>query len=262
MKLTRLLVFIFISASFALSSQTIDAKGQKQGYWKKKDEKTNKLIYEGEFKDNKPAGKFKYYYPNDSVQAVFSFRSDGKYSYAWLYHPTGKKMAEGKYINEYKGNDINRVKDSVWIYYDDAGAKISKDSYVNGKKNGTCYVYFPDGTVSEERNYKDGVDNGPFKQYFDGKAIRGQGNYVNGNLDGKTVYYFPGGIEAAVGYYKNGKKTGPWIYRDNKGNVKERELYKDGVLANKKETEAFFSKNKTESSPSDKDKSKQGQKKK
>jgi antitoxin component YwqK of YwqJK toxin-antitoxin module len=170
-------------------------------------------------------------------------------------------MAEGKYINEYSSNDINRIKDSVWTYYDDAGVKISKDVYVNGKKSGTCYVYFPDGAVSEERNYKDGVEHGPFRQYFDGKAIRGQGNYVNGNLDGKVVYYYPGGIEAAAGYYKNGKKVGPWIYKDNKGNVKERELYKDGVLANKKETDAFFSKNKAGSSPAANDK-KQGQNKK
>jgi antitoxin component YwqK of YwqJK toxin-antitoxin module len=262
MKISLLFAVTFIAASFSVSSQTVDAKGLKQGYWKKKDEKTNKLLYEGEFKDNKPVGKFKYYYPNDSAQAIFSFRNDGKFSYAWLFHPTGKKMAEGKYINEYKGNDINRIKDSVWTYYDDAGIKISKESYVNGKKSGTSYVYFPDGTLSEERNYKDGVENGPFRQYFDGKAIRGMGNYVNGNLDGKNVYYFPGGIEAAVGYYKNGKKIGPWIYRDSKGNVKERELYKDGVPASQKETEAFFKKSKTESSPAGNDKSKQGQNKK
>jgi hypothetical protein len=53
-------------------------------------------------------------------------------------------------------------------------------------------------------------------------------------------------ITAAVGYYKNGNKNGPWIYRDKTGKVKEKELYKlNGQLASKKETEEFFSKNKT-----------------
>ncbi len=64
-------------------------------------------------------------------------------------------------------------------------------------------------------------------------------------MEGKNAYYYPNGIAAATGYYKNGKKTGPWIYRESNGKVKEKELYtKTGELANKTETEAFFSKNK------------------
>ena len=58
-------------------AQTTDAAGKKQGYWKKKDEK-NHLLYEGEFKDDKPVGKFKYYYPNDSVRAIMSFKNEGR----------------------------------------------------------------------------------------------------------------------------------------------------------------------------------------
>ena len=54
---------------FLHKTQT-DANGKKQGYWKKKDEKTNKLVYEGLFKDDKPQGIFKYYYPFDSVKVI------------------------------------------------------------------------------------------------------------------------------------------------------------------------------------------------
>jgi antitoxin component YwqK of YwqJK toxin-antitoxin module len=87
--------------------------------------------------------------------------------------------------------------------------------------------------------------NGPFKQYFDGKLLKGQGTYVNGLLEGKTSYYFPNGIEVASGYYLHDKKKGPWIYKDESGKIKEKELYIDGKLASKKETEEFFNKNKT-----------------
>jgi hypothetical protein len=38
---TLIMISVF---SFA---QTTDANGKKQGYWKQKDEKTNKLMYEG-----------------------------------------------------------------------------------------------------------------------------------------------------------------------------------------------------------------------
>jgi antitoxin component YwqK of YwqJK toxin-antitoxin module len=233
----KLFLLLSFLTSLSLSAQTTDANGKKQGYWKKKDEKTNRLVYEGEFKDDKPVGRFKYYYPNDSVRAIMNFRQNGKVAYAWLFHQTtGKRMGEGKYIQE--------LKDSVWTYYDESGKLLSKDNYVSGKKNGISYVYLPDGRLAEERNYKTDLQHGPFKQYLDGKRLRGQGNYVNGQLDGKATYYYPNGVEVATGFYKNGAKIGPWIYREENGKIKEKELFIDGKLASPKETEAFFSKHK------------------
>lgn len=229
-----ILILLVFNTSFA---QTVDASGKKQGYWKKKDEKTNKLVYEGLFKDDKPQGIFKYYYPFDSVKVIMNFKQDGKIAYSTMFHPTGKKMAYGKYINEQK--------DSVWTYYDDKAVLISRETYSMGKKNGKEYVYFPDGVISEERNYKMDVQDGPFKLYFEKNVVKGEGAYVNGKMEGKNAYYYPNGIAAATGYYKNGKKTGPWIYRESNGKVKEKELYnKNGDLASKAETEAFFNKNK------------------
>lgn len=232
--LALLLGILLLGATYA---QTVDASGKKQGYWKKKDDKTNKLVYEGLFKDDKPQGVFKYYYPFDSVKVIMNFKQDGKIAYSTMFHPTGKKMAYGKYISEQK--------DSVWTYYDDKGVLISRESYAGGKKNGKEIIYFPDGVVSEERNYKMDVQDGPFKLYFEKNVVKGEGTYVNGNIEGKNSYYYPNGIAAATGYYKNGKKTGPWIYRESNGKVKEKELYtKTGDLASKAETEAFFNKNK------------------
>lgn len=215
-------------------AQTTDANGRKQGYWKKKDP-SGKLLYEGEFKDDKPVGKFKYYYPNDTVKAILNFRSNG--TYAQLYHMNGKKMAAGKYSSK-------EIKDSIWSYFDEAGVLISKDSYKAGKKNGLCLVYLPDGKISEEKNYKEDKLHGDFKEYFDGVNLRSKGTYLDGQLDGRTVYYYPNGTEVAAGYHRNGLKTGPWIYRTETGKVREKELYRNGVQASPKETEEFFAKNK------------------
>ncbi len=236
-------ILFFLLLGFTLSqAQTVtDAAGKKQGYWKKKDEKTNKLIYEGLFKDNIPQGKFKYYSPNDSVKAIMVFKNDGKVAYSIMYHPTGKKMAIGKYIGE--------DKDSLWTYFDEKGILISTENFTSGKKNGKTTVYLPDGMISEERYYKMGLQNGQFKQYFDKTHVKGEGTYVNDQLEGKNAYYFPNGVEAAVGYYKNGQKNGPWIYKESNGKIKEKELYKNGQLADKKETEAFFTKNKPLETP-------------
>lgn len=217
-------------------AQTTDASGRKQGYWKKNDA-SGKRIYEGTFKDDKPIGKFKYFYPNDSVKAILNFKNEGAFAYANLYHSNGKRMAQGKYINK-------EVKDSIWLYYDEAGILISSESYKNGKKNGPYFVYLPNGKLSEEKNYRDDVLSGEFKEYFDGVNIRTKGTYIDGKLDGRTVYYFPNGTEVAAGYHRNGLKTGSWIYRTENGKVREKELYRNGVLANTKDTEAFFSKEK------------------
>ena len=231
-----LIIFCIVITLFATAQTQTDANGKKQGYWKKKDDK-NKLIFEGLFKDDKPQGIFKYYYPFDSIKAVMNFKP-GNVAYSTMFHPTGKKMATGKYINEQK--------DSVWTYFDDKGVLISKESYVNGKKNGKEMVFFPDGVISEERIFKMGIQDGPFKLYFDKQSVKGEGTYLNGQMEGKNAYYFPNGIAAATGYYKNGFKNGPWIYRTSDGKIKERELYKNGELATKTETEAFFSKNKVQ----------------
>jgi antitoxin component YwqK of YwqJK toxin-antitoxin module len=221
-----------------LSGQTVDASGKKQGYWKKKDD-AGKLMYEGEFKNDVPVGKFKYYYPNDSLKATMSFRKDGKSSYARMFHGNGKRMAEGKYVGR-------EMKDSVWTYYDETGTLLSREKYKSGLKDGPAFVYFPDGSISEERNYTDDKQHGPFRQYHDSNKLKASGMYRDGKMEGKMTYFFLNGTEASAGFYKNGERNGPWIYRTDKGEVRNRELYKDGKLASKKETEEFFSKTKTE----------------
>lgn len=236
MKYLTLSCFVlFLSGVYG---QTTDAGGKKQGYWKKKDDK-NHLLYEGEFKDDKPVGKFKYYYPNDSVRAIMTFKDEGRNAYARLFHMNGKRMAEGKYINK-------ETKDSVWTYFDELGTLISRETYKSGKKNGTSYVYFPEGDISEQKNFKDDLQDGPFVDYFDAKNAKSRGTYVKGKLEGRVSYYYPNGVEVAAGFYKNGEKNGPWIYKTQSGKIREKELYKSGVLASQKETEAFFSKNKVE----------------
>ncbi len=232
---TCFLFCCFISS--AVQAQTTDKQGRKQGYWKKTDEKTKKLLYEGMFKDDKPVGTFKYYYPNDSIKAVMTFRSAGSASYAKLYHPSGKRMAEGPYA----GKDI---KDSIWTYYDEEGMLLSRETYVKGLKEGKSYVYTPDGQISEEKTFRSGKEEGAFKQYYEPNKPKTIGTFKAGKLEGRAVYLYPNGVEAAAGYYREGLKNGPWIYRDSNGKVTERELYKNGELASEKETTEFFEKNK------------------
>lgn len=241
--LTLLLLFCSI-----LYAQQKDDKGRKQGYWKKYDEKTNKLLYEGQFKDDKPIGLFKYYHFNDTIKALIDFKPDGKTAYARHFHYNGKPSARGKYMG-------TELKDSLWSFYDEMGILISREYYRTGKKHGLCVVYLPDGSVSEEKTFKEGLEDGPFVQFFEKGKIKTKGQYLKGKREGRFIFYYPNGVEVANGFFKNDLKNGPWIYKNPDGKVKEKELYKNGVLATPKETEAFFAKNKNTSnsnSPSQK----------
>jgi antitoxin component YwqK of YwqJK toxin-antitoxin module len=237
MKKSITILIVFLNVFLSVAQNKTDEKGWKQGYWKKIDPTTKKIIYEGNFKDNLPQGLFKYYYPNDSIKSKMVFIQNGKIGYSTLFHPNGKMMAYGKYINE--------LKDSTWCFYDEKGLIISKETFLLGKKNGVSTVYFSNGIISEEYHYKMDLKHGPFKQYFDKNLIKGEGNYVNGLMEGKNTYYFPNGVQVASGYYKNGQKNGPWIYKEQDGKIKEKELYKFGRLATQKETDDFFNKNKS-----------------
>lgn len=242
MRNSLFLLFILATAlAFAQppkAENKTDEQGRKQGYWEKKDPQTNKLVYKGTFKDNKPQGLFIYYYAGtDSVHSKSDFRQDGKVAYVQMFHlATGKLQAKGKYINEQK--------DSVWNFYDESGKLISTEGYAGGKKNGVSKIFFQDGKLSEEKNYKNGVPDGPFKMYFDLKAVKAEGAYINGNYNGLCTWFYPDGTAAAKGLYDNGVKKGVWIYKDKAGKITGKEVWVNGKQLNEKESEEYFKKNK------------------
>ena len=231
---------IFATQCLVAQNKT-DENGRKQGYWEKVDPSTKKIIYKGNFKDDKPQGLFTYYFKGaDSVRTKMEFRQDGKYAYAKLYYYNGKLEAKGKYIGEQK--------DSLWNFYDDKGLLISTETYTNGIKNGPAKIFFPDGKLSEEKIYKDGKLEGPFKQYFSEKSVKAEGAFIKDNYNGKCIWYYPNGVIAAQGVYENNVKKGVWIYKEQDGKIKDKEVWVNGKQLTAKEMEEYFKKNKEKAS--------------
>ena len=218
------LLFFTAIAAFAAAQplNQSDAKG-KQGKWIKKDSE-NKLIYEGQFKDDKPVGEFKYYYNTGAIKtvSVFSYKGKDTVVRAKHYYETGKLMGEGKYVN--------RKKDSAWKYYSETGKLLNEENYVMGKKNGTFKVYDDTGSVIKVENWKNDVKNGEVKEWYGLDVKKMEGMYVNGQLNGQTNYYFPDGSISAAGVFKMGVKDGVWTYGIGGGKDGCKELYKDGKL--------------------------------
>ncbi len=198
-----------------------DASGKKQGHWIKYDA-NKKKIFDGNFLNDKPIGKFTYYYPSGEIKAINTFMKNSTVSYAEYYHLTGKIMGKGKYVNEQK--------DSTWIFYDEEGVLLSQDNYLNGKKHGSCKVYYRNGQVSEDKTWKNGVLDGPAKKYFEDGQLKYEGQYVAGKVEGKVTYYHPNGKIDAVGVYKNDLKEGDWKYYKDDGTLLRVDKYINGTI--------------------------------
>ncbi len=190
-----------------------------------------------------PNGYNVFYYPN-GVKSSEGYMRDGKPDGYWInYYPTGVKKSEG--------NRKNYLLDSVWIFYNEQGDTTKKITYYLGKKNGWYYTYYtrmdgyPRNSIHSKILYVDDRRQGPGYFYYpDGKLqklINFQNNYPHGQAfeyapDGRIItvitYRYGNPVEAdAINRYDSlGRKHGLWReYYDN-GQIKWEATYSHGKL--------------------------------
>lgn len=216
-------LMLFSLLAFSQGENKTDAKGRKQGEWKKYHE-NGILRYVGKFKNDKPVGVFKYYYDSGNVQVKMTYF--GAEAYTSVYYKTGELKGTGKYINQ--------KKDSTWTYYDVDGYKKATEFYVMGLKDKIWYVYFTNGQIAEEKEYSNDFENGIWNQYFENGKKKLEATFKNGGLEGKAVYYKENGKRGVSGYFSHGVRNGVWLYFEVGGNkIKKKEIYKDGIRIDK-----------------------------
>jgi antitoxin component YwqK of YwqJK toxin-antitoxin module len=199
-----------------------DAKGRKQGFWRKTDTAGLK-IYEGFFRDGIPDGEFRYYYPDGKLKTLSMISNFGKKAITLSFYPNGTKMAEGNYVNE--------KKDSLWRFYSDInGLKVSEEFYLEGKINGKATVFFQDGSVSEVKNYRHGILDGLWEQYFNDGKLKLKASYLAGEKQGAYKTFYITGQLNLSGQYQNGHQDGTWTYLNEDGSLIKKEIYRNGRL--------------------------------
>jgi len=216
---TSLLFFLQTKSQDTLNRK--NEKGQKQGHWVKLDDKKKKM-YEGDFVDDIPTGKFTYFYDSGKPWSVSVFSNKGTVTRTKMFDAAGNITAEGKYFNQ--------KKDSIWKYYNHEGKLISDENYVNGVKVGVERVYYSTGGIVEEKYWKDGQLNGSRKKYFENGQVRFDGNYINGKIEGFTKFYYSNGKIYVEGLYVNDLKHGKWKYYKKDGTIDHIEEYINGRL--------------------------------
>ena len=180
-------------------------------------------------------------YPNGAISSE-GFIKNGKPEGFWKsYYVTGVKKSEGR--------RSSFLLDSIWVFYDQTGDTTEKINYLYGKKNGwyykymkdpslglyvwskelfaadskegTAYIYFPEGKIKQTFAYSSGKKEGLSKEYDkDGKII----TLLEYNND------FLVSRERINRTDKNGLKQGDWKEFYPNGGIKSERTYKDDLM--------------------------------
>ena len=199
----------------------IDSLGRKQGFWKKYSKDT--LKYEGQFKDDKPYGEFKYYYNDGRIKALTDYSDNGSVAKTILYYPDGKTNAEGTYLDQ--------KKDSLWIYYGTNGVKIGEENYDHGIKSGVWKFYYSNGAINKMEYYKNNMRDGESTEFYqEDSIIKSKYNYSNDKLNGVVHYFGLNGKIILAGKYINDLKEGEWMFFNDLGAGERKLTYKASKL--------------------------------
>ena len=218
-----ILILLFTVSGYAQDTvNRKDASGRKQGYWTKSDTAGRKL-YEGHFRDDIPYGTFRYYYPGGNLKAISVFSENGKNTKTTTFFSSGKKNAEGSFVNE--------KKEGLWRFFSEFDeALVSEEPFKEGLKDGVVKTFFPGKGIAEIMTWKNGIREGLWEQYFDDGSHKLHCLYKNDLKEGPVTVYFPNGTIFTAGQYKEGLPDGTWKTFDLDGKLVSTDIYDQGVL--------------------------------
>jgi antitoxin component YwqK of YwqJK toxin-antitoxin module len=180
-------------------------------------------------------------YPNGAVSSEGLIKNGKPEGFWKSYFVTGIKKSEGK--------RTNFLLDSIWNFYDQAGDTTEKINYLYGKKNGwyykykkdpshgvyiwskelfaadkkegTAFIYFPDGKIQQTFSYNSGKKEGLSKEYDK------EGNIITLLEYNKDFLVSRERINRTD---KNGLKQGDWKEFYPNGTIKTEKTFKDDVI--------------------------------
>jgi len=193
--------FFFVLGIFSQKINQFDAKNQRTGIWKKL-YPNQKIRYEGQFKNGKEIGVFKFYDESNSkhpsIIKSFSEKTDSvKVDFFSL---KGILQSRGFFIEK------NRV--GKWQFFFKDGKIMSEEFYNQGKLEGKVINYYPNGKTTEITDYKDGLKHGISQKFSSDGILIEEVTYENGILNGAAKIFELKGNLKEKGLYKNGKKFG------------------------------------------------------
>ena len=212
--------FLMVASAFAQEYNQTDSKGRRQGLWADFYANGQKR-YEGEFKNDKCKGTFRYYDEQGNLKATNEFDKSGEKALNKTYAPNGRMIATGYYVNQ--------KKEGEWRYFDkDSGQLLLVEDNTDGKVNGWSRLYNPqNGKIAEETQYVNGVPDGVCRKFSDTGVLLHECQYRDGLLDGLSKSYYPNTLLKEEGQYHKGTKVGQWKTYNEEGDLISTDAYGD-----------------------------------
>jgi antitoxin component YwqK of YwqJK toxin-antitoxin module len=203
----------------------VDEEGREQGFWKEFYYCTDNCVDdrgplkgEGEYKDGKRTGPWKFYYESGKLEQIGSYIS-GKPDGAWKwYYQNGNIWREEVYKNG-KENDYSKE-------YSDSNTVISEGKYSAGLKEG--HWKYKVGEYIAEGEYIEDKEEGLWKQYFNTGKLAFEGTYIEGNENGVHKFYYSNGNIREERSYRMGVREGVWKSFSEDGTQLISVIYLDG----------------------------------
>ncbi len=189
-------------------------------------------------------GFVQFFYPNGQVSSEGIMRNGKPDGYWRTYYVTGIIKSEGK--------RTNFLLDSTWNFYNQAGelvqridyalgeksgysvtysyenplrpgraTVIEKELYVNGRREGNSYYYYPTGELRQIVYYKNGKKHGLAREYSRDSTLITVMDYNENYLVNR---------ERINRRDSQGRKQGTFREYDNSGRIKKEENYLDDQL--------------------------------
>lgn len=211
---------LMVVSAFAQEYNQTDSKGRRQGLWADFYANGQKR-YEGEFKNDKCKGTFRYYDEQGNLKATNEFDKSGEKALNKTYASNGRMIATGYYVNQ--------KKEGEWRYFDkETGQLLLVEDNTNGKVNGWSRLYNPStGKLAEETQYVDGQPEGQCRKFSDTGVLLMECQYRNGVLDGPVKSYYPSTALKEEGQYAKGEKTGLWKTYNEDGDLIAEDTFGD-----------------------------------
>lgn len=190
-------------------------------------------------------GFVQFFYPGGYISSEGTMKEGKPDGYWTTYFVTGIKKSEGK--------RNNFLLDSIWTFYNNKGDTLQKISYMFGKKNGYHIVFSYEnqkegrdyGAIVSRELYVNDKREGISYYYYSNGKLKIEISYVNGKKQGLSKEYSDEGLIQARAYYHNGyltdreeinrfdtngNKQGVWqeFYED--GKVKYERVFRNGIL--------------------------------
>lgn len=212
------LYFVLCTLYFFLPKTLLSQEVNPNGY-NKFTYPNGSILSEGNMKEGKPDGYWKNYFLNGTIKSEGNRKASMLDSLWIFYNERGDTLKKITYIFGKKGGfyytfqaSTDSLKNTI----------LTKELYVNDKRQGKAYYYYSNGNIHKQLSFKDNMKHGKGVEYKkDGLTLKTTYKYrYDFLLNSQTINRFA----------STGEKNGKWVEFHDNGKIKRQVNYNKGKI--------------------------------